>query len=100
MAEKFLNTKYVKILKVIISIGIIFTIVMMVYFPNYAKLKHLKEENQKLILNNEQLEKEIVDYALKIQKIEQGRDPYIYEKIARDDLGVAKDNEIVIDIGQ
>jgi len=96
MAVKFLGLK-TKWIKILIIIGVVI-IAMLIYFPDYTKLRRLKEENKRLILENEQFEKEIADYEEKIQRLE--KDPYLYEKIARDDLGVAKDNEIVIDIGQ
>ncbi|MDD3296799.1 MAG: septum formation initiator family protein [Candidatus Omnitrophica bacterium] len=67
-----------------------------VYFPNYAKLRQLKLENKRLLSETEALEKEIADYQKKIGKV--GKDSHLYEEIARDSLGVARDNEIVIDI--
>ena len=96
MAVRLLNTKQAKQLKLLIIIGAIFIIAMVIYFPNYARLRRLRNENVRLFLENVQLEKEIADYEEKLKMV--GKDPYIYEKIARDELGVAKDNEIVIDI--
>ena len=96
MAVRLLNTKQAKQLKLLIIIGTIFIIAMVIYFPNYARLKRLRNENVRLFLENVKLEKEIADYEEKLKNV--GKDPYIYEKIARDELGVAKDNEIVIDI--
>jgi cell division protein FtsB len=42
------------------------------------------------------LNTEIKDLQKKIKQVD--KDPYLYEKIARDNLGVAKENEIVVDI--
>lgn len=98
MAVKFLSTKRIKHLKIIIIVVSAFVMGMIIYFPNYAKLKELRTQNQRLALENKDLEEEIVDYQKKILNI--GKDPYIYEKIARDNLGIAKDNEIVIDISE
>ena len=96
MAEEHSNTKNAKQLSIIIVTLVILIIGAIIYFPNYAKLRKLRSENRRLILENEQLEAEIADYGEKIKML--GKDPYIYEKIARDDLGVARENEIVIDI--
>lgn len=96
MVEKLLsisNNKWVRIsalaLCLIILIGII-------YFPNYARLKKLRDENKRLTSENEDLIMEIADYEQKLKRI--GKDPYLFEKIARDELGIAKKDEIVIDI--
>jgi len=96
MVEKLLSisrNKWVGIsaltLCLIILIGII-------YFPNYARLKKLRDENKRLTLENEELIEEIADYEEKLKRV--GKDPYLYEKIAREELGIAKESEIVIDI--
>jgi cell division protein FtsB len=70
---------------------------MIFYFPNYSKLKKLKQANKRLSLEIEKLEKEIKDLKEKIEKVKK-EDPSFYEKIVREELGVAKDNEIIIDI--
>jgi len=72
--------------------------VVIVYFPNYARLKQLRSENEKLLLKNKELEGEIADLEDKLARV--GKDTYLYERIARDELGIAKEGEIVIDIGE
>jgi len=96
MVEKLLNIVKNKLFRVILGIICIVVVVLVVYFPNYAKLKRLKGENRRLVLENEKLIEEINDYEEKMKRL--GKDPFLYEKIAREDLGAAKDNEIVIDI--
>ena len=98
MAVKFLNAKFVKSWQLSLLVSVIAVAAVMAYFPNYSKLKDLRNENERLIFENEQLEKEIADLEQKIEGI--GKDYFLYEKIARDSLGVAKEDEIVIDIGQ
>lgn len=98
MVAKLLSSSRLKWLKFSIIFVIFFTIAMVVYFPNFARLKKLRDENKKLVLENKKLEEEIADYEEKLKKL--GQDSYLYEKIAREDLGVAKENEIVIDIEQ
>jgi cell division protein FtsB len=96
MVEKLLNIKRAKLLKLLFLGVVIFTLVMMVYFPDYSKLKNLKEENQKLIKKIDNLKKDIIDYEIKNRKLEENS--YFYEKIAREKLGVAREDEIVVDI--
>jgi len=96
MAGRILSIKFVKRFKHLI---IFFTVVLFglfIFFPNYAKLRKLRGENARLNRENKILEEEITDYQEKLLRV--GNDPYLYEKIARDELGIAKDNEIVIDI--
>ncbi len=96
MAGKLLNISRSKKLRILAAAGVCFFGALFIYFPNYAKLEKLKRDNRELILENKLLEEEIADYEDKIKRV--GNDPYIYEKIAREDLGVARENEIVIDI--
>jgi cell division protein FtsB len=77
------------------TLGVI-VLTLIIYFPNYARLKKLRDENQRLSLDNQKLIAEIADYEEKLQRV--GKDPYLYEKIAREELGIAKEGEIVIDI--
>jgi cell division protein FtsB len=69
---------------------------MIFYFPNYSKLKKLKEANRKLSSQIKEIEKEIEELERKIENIDDNA--LIYEEIARDQLSVAKENEIVVDI--
>jgi len=79
-----------KLIFIIIGIALIGAI----YFPGFARLQQLKEENRMLekridILNktNEELEEEK-------KKLE--TDPTYIEKIAREKLGMVKKDEIVL----
>jgi len=96
MAERHLNIRGLRRFPVIIIIIVIVIIMVIIYFPNYAKVKKLRDENQRLVDENRQIEAEIIDYQEKIKTLD--KDPYVYEKIAREELGVAKENEIVIDV--
>lgn len=88
------RNRRVRILALIFCLSIVTVII---YFPNYARLKKLRGENERLALANEKLTEEIIDYEEKLRSV--GKDPYLYyEKIAREELGIAKEGEIVIDI--
>ncbi len=91
----FANVKTVKIIFLTLLAAVFCVII---YFPNYAKLKRLRQVNQELVAKNRNLVKEIKDLQGKLKKV--GKDPYLYEKIARDNLGVARENEIVVDIAE
>ena len=98
MLAKLLNLNHFKTVK-IIFIGSLFLIFcVIIYFPNYAKLRKLRQLNQGLVVKNKDLNKEIKDLQRKVKKV--GKDPYFYEKMARDNLGVARENEIVVDIAE
>ncbi|MBU2044884.1 MAG: septum formation initiator family protein [Candidatus Omnitrophica bacterium] len=96
MAGKLLNIKRFKQPLLGIAIGVVLISVAVIYFPDYVKIKELRQENTRLSSEIVKLEKEIADYERKLNNLDS--DPYIYERIARDELGVARENEIVIDI--
>ena len=94
--EKLLNLDHFKAAKIIFIVSVAIIAGVILYFPNYAKLKNLRQVNTELTAKIKGLNKEVKDLQIKIKKI--GYDPYVYEKMARDNLGVAKENEIVVDI--
>lgn len=96
MVGKLLSVSRNKRVKISLLCLCFITLAGIIYFPNYARLKKLRDENRRLTLDNYELLGEIADYEEKLKKI--GKDPYLYEKIAREELGVAKEGEIVIDI--
>ena len=98
MAVKLLNIRKLKAWQWTLLIILNLIVCGIVYFPGYSKLKELRNENKRLTSENKQLEKDIIDFKVKIEQLD--TDSYLYEKIARDSLGVAKENEIVIDIGE
>ena len=82
-------------LRFIIILGVvIFTIIT--YFPNQARLQNLRQENTNLVEKIAVLENEINSLEEQIGRL--GQDPYIYEKVARDELGNAREGELVIEI--
>ncbi len=96
MRVKLLNLDHFKTVKIIFVSLLVLIGCVIIYFPNYAKLKKLRQVNQTLLIKNQNLKKEIKDLQGKLKRV--GKDPYLYEKIARDNLGVARENEIVVDI--
>jgi cell division protein FtsB len=98
MQVKPLNLNYFKAVKIIFISILLFIFGAIIYFPNYAKLRKLRQLNQEILAKNKSLTKEIKDLQIKLKRV--GKDPYLYEKIARDNLGVARENEIVVDIAE
>ncbi len=95
MAAKFLSTKIVRRLKAL-AIPAVLIAALVAFFPNYAKLNKLRQENVRLNRECRKLEEEITEYQGNFRKL--GHDPYLYEKIARDSLGIARQDELVVDI--
>jgi len=98
MRVKLLNIKYSRFTKLTFFISLSAVLFFVVYFPNYTKLKKLRQTNSELLSRVKVVEKEIVELEQKLGKV--GKDPAIYETIARQDLGVARKNEIVVDIAE
>jgi cell division protein FtsB len=98
MREKLSSLDYLKALKVIFLVVIALIAALIFYFPNYAKLKRLREERVRLLGEIKSLQLENRQLQSTLKKVT--KDPSVLEKIARDDLGVAKKDEIVIDIEQ
>lgn len=96
MRVRPLNIRYSKSTKIALLASLIIILFFVVYFPNYTKLKRLRQTNQELLSRIVAVETEIGELEQKLEKV--GKDPSIYESIARDDLGVARKNEIIVDI--
>ena len=98
MAGRLLKRNSLKVAKIILIIGGILFFIIGFYVPNYIKLRRLKFENKRFLIENEKVLTEIKEYEETLKNV--GTDSYIYEKIARDELGVALNDEIVIDIAR
>ncbi|MBN3040808.1 MAG: septum formation initiator family protein [Candidatus Omnitrophica bacterium] len=96
MAVRLLNSKGAKRLLLLLCLSLLVLLVLAVYFPSYSRLRTLNNGNEDISRRNADLEQEIKDLEDKLQRV--GKDPFLYESIARDELGVAKENEVVIDI--
>ena len=83
-------------LKIVLILTGVVVVWMLVYFPDYARLTALRQANKNLKADIGALEKEIDQ--LKHQIAGAGSDPLVYEKVAREELGAVKENEIVVDI--
>ena len=75
-----------------ILIGI--AIVVAIYFPGFSKLQELREENRNLEKRIEVLTKTNLELEKEKNRLE--NDPAYIEKIAREKLGMAKKDEIIL----
>ena len=82
--------------EVILGLIVMAGLAGVVYLPNYSKFRQLQKANQKLQAEIDDTRKEILDLREKLAKL--GKDPRIMEEMARNELGVARDGEIVVDI--
>ena len=94
--DKFFKNLFRSLVWLFVVSLVVLTIFMVIYFPNYAKLKKLRQANQKLRSDIETLEVQIQDLDEKLQKVDSN--PELFEQFARDELGMAKEDEIVVDI--
>ena len=87
---------YLKLIKWGFLALLITAAVIFIYFPNYTRLKRLKQENILLNENINGLKKEISELNANIRRLDS--DSFIWEKLARQNIGIAKDGEIIVDI--
>ena len=69
-------------------------IIIAVYLPGFSKLQELKEENRNLEERIEILTRANEELRKEKEKLES--DPTYIEKIAREKLGMARKNEIIL----
>ena len=69
-------------------------IVAAIYFPGFSKLQELREENRNLEKRIEVLTRTNLELEKEKNRLES--DPSYIEKIAREKLGMAKKDEIIL----
>ena len=71
-------------------------IILFIYLPDHTRLQKLKSKNISLHQDINRIKREV--NRLKIDDKRLDSDPFMWEKIARQDLGVVKEGEIIVDI--
>ena len=79
-----------KLIFVLVSLGVLIAI----FLPGFSKLQELREENRNLEKRIEVLSK--TNEELKKEKERLENDPSYVEKVAREKLGMARKNEIIL----
>lgn len=96
MQVRLLKKGSSKFLKLTFILIIVLSTVVAIYFPTYFRYARLKKENRKMMKKVEKLKTEIKELEKNIRDLKEA--PYLLEKMVRENLGAAKDDEIVIDI--
>ncbi len=96
MRVKLFNVDSFKLWRLIIGFIILLIGVGIVYLPSYLRLRRLRKENQRVIEKIAHLKKEIKTLETDVEKLQS--ESSLWEKLVREKLGVAKKDEIVIDI--
>ena len=68
----------------------------LVYFPDYSRLKKLREENNHLKNGIRELNKEIAGLRSHLKRL--NNDEFLWEHLAHKNVGVIAKDEIVVDI--
>ena len=96
MPVKSLKIDFFKVLGFLFLGVILFLIIFFLFLPGYTKIKELREECNILSKSIEDTRKEIE--TLKTQIGSWDKDPFYLEKVARENLGLLKENEVAVKI--
>jgi cell division protein FtsB len=80
----------------VILLFIFLVIILLIFLPGYNKLQNLRARNEMLRKRIEELKKSNVELEQEIVKLK--TDPEYMEKVAREELGVVKEGEIIYKI--
>lgn len=81
--------KIVKQTSFLVFVGIL----LVLFFPGYAKMQELRQKNKELELNLKKLKAENLALSQEKEKLE--KDPEYLERVAREKLGIVRKGEIV-----
>jgi len=85
-----------KVLAILVILVALFLIISFAFLPGYTKIKELREENQRQKREAALLQQEISNLDSSLERIHD--DPFYLEKVAREELGASRDNEITLKI--
>ncbi len=68
-------------------------LILVIFFPGYAKIQEMRQKNRKLEADIKRLKSENI--ALSIEKERLETDPNYLEQVAREKLGIVKKGETV-----
>jgi len=84
------------IIKKIAGISLAVFFIALLFFPGYAKIRHLKNKNRDLAQKNIRLKAENTLLNTELKRLD--NDQLYQEKILREKLGVVRKNEIPVKI--
>ena len=85
-----------KLIKGFLLLTAIVSIIYFLFLPNYTKIKKLQERNKELESNIIVLAEDIEILKDDLENFK--NDPFYLEKIAREQLGIARDNEVIVSV--
>lgn len=98
MQEKLPQVKIENLLPKAV-VGLLFIIVVGAFFlPSYTRIKELEREKKKLAENLRRMQKRIKELSLSNKSVKE--DSFYIEKIGRENLGLAKDKEVIVHISR
>jgi len=75
----------------------IVTVVAYIYLPDYTRMKELRIKKESLKEEIASLKGDIYD-LLRKNKLIENEDSFLLEKLARENLGVVRENEVIVDV--
>ena len=82
-----------------LGLGLLFIAAAGAFFlPSYTRIKELEREKEKLAENLRQMQKRIKELSLSNKSVKE--DSFYIEKIGRENLGLAKDKEVIVHISR
>lgn len=71
-------------------------ILLVIFFPGYAKMQELRQKNRDLEENIKKLQAENLKFSQERERLE--KDPEYLERVGREKLGIVKKGEVVYKI--
>ena len=68
-------------------------LILIIFFPGYAKIQEMRQKNRKLDADIKRLKAENIALGIEKEKLE--KDPEYLEQVAREKLGIVKKGETV-----
>ena len=75
------------------SVLVFLGLILIIFFPGYAKIQEMRQKNRKLDADIKRLKAENIALGIEKEKLE--KDPEYLEQVAREKLGIVKKGETV-----
>ncbi len=96
MPERTLRKSMLKAFGIFCFVLLVVSVLAFIYLPEYTHIRELQRRKEEVKNEIRVLEQRVKDLSLK-NKLAKDKDPYFLEKLAREHLGVVKENEAVVD---
>lgn len=75
------------------SVLVFLALILIIFFPGYAKIQELRQKNRDLEDNIKKLQAENLKFSRERERLE--KDPEYLERVGREKLGIVKKGEVV-----